>query len=183
MTSHSRIVLLNLSTGQAVNAFDPPTISAEITSMKLSKGRLFIGGDFATIGTETRRALATLDPSTVRSDEPHEQHDHRHAADRGRRAVRQGVRHLAERQATRRDRQLRRGGRATARAAGDVEHQPTPQRRCRTGRPRSTATSATRCSPRTCATSTSRPTASSSSSSRPAATASASSATRPPAGR
>lgn len=61
---HSRIVLLNLATGQAVNAFDPPTISAEITSMKLSNGRLFIGGDFATIGATNRRALATLDPDT-----------------------------------------------------------------------------------------------------------------------
>jgi PKD repeat protein len=61
---HSRIVLLNLSTGNAVSTFDPPNISAEITSMKLANGQLYIGGDFASIGTTTRRGLATLDPTT-----------------------------------------------------------------------------------------------------------------------
>ncbi len=61
---HSRIVLLNLSTGQAVSSFAPPVISAEVTSMELVGGRLYIGGDFTTIGNEARTALATLDSGT-----------------------------------------------------------------------------------------------------------------------
>ena len=61
---HSRIVLLSLSTGQAVSSFDPPAISAEISSMKLVGDRLYIGGEFNTIGGEARTALATLDPVT-----------------------------------------------------------------------------------------------------------------------
>ncbi|HEX5017553.1 MAG TPA: PKD domain-containing protein [Actinomycetes bacterium] len=61
---HSRVVLLNINTGNAVSTFDPPAISAEVTSMKLANGLLYIGGDFATIGGTTRRALATLDPVT-----------------------------------------------------------------------------------------------------------------------
>ncbi|MEO8105696.1 MAG: PKD domain-containing protein [Actinomycetes bacterium] len=62
--NHSRLVLLNLETGQAVNSFNPPAISAEVTAMKLSKGRLFIGGDFATVGGQARQAMASLDAST-----------------------------------------------------------------------------------------------------------------------
>ncbi len=61
---HSRIVLLNLATGNAVSSFDPPTISAEITSMKLANGQLYIGGDFASVGNQSRRAMASLDPVT-----------------------------------------------------------------------------------------------------------------------
>ncbi|MCZ3388009.1 MAG: PKD domain-containing protein [Actinomycetia bacterium] len=61
---HSRIVLLNLSTGQAVSSFDPPAISAEVSSMKLVGDRLYIGGEFKNIGSDTRTALATLDPAS-----------------------------------------------------------------------------------------------------------------------
>src|SRR5205814_389041 len=59
---HSRIVLLNINTGNAVSTFDPPNVSAEISSMKLANGQLYIGGDFASIGTTARQGLATLDP-------------------------------------------------------------------------------------------------------------------------
>ncbi|MFL6179801.1 MAG: PKD domain-containing protein [Actinomycetes bacterium] len=61
---HSRIVLLNINTGNAVSTFDPPNVSAEISSMKLANGQLYIGGDFASIGTTARQGLATLDPVT-----------------------------------------------------------------------------------------------------------------------
>ena len=61
---HSRLVLLDVATGQAVESFDPPAISAVVTSMKLSRGRLFIGGDFATVGGRARRAMASLDATT-----------------------------------------------------------------------------------------------------------------------
>jgi PKD repeat protein len=61
---HSRIALLNINTGNVISTFDPPNISAAITSMRLANDQLYIGGDFATIGTTSRRALASLDPST-----------------------------------------------------------------------------------------------------------------------
>lgn len=61
---HSRIVLLDLATGQAVSSFAAPAVSAAITDMKLVAGRLYISGDFVTIGGQPRTALATLDPDT-----------------------------------------------------------------------------------------------------------------------
>lgn len=61
---HSRVALLNLSNGSPVSTFNPPPISAEVTSMKLANGQLYIGGDFATIGATSRRAMATLNPTT-----------------------------------------------------------------------------------------------------------------------
>lgn len=62
--NHSRVALLRLSNGQPVASFDPPAISAIVETMKLVGGRLYIGGQFNTIGTESRTSLATLDPTT-----------------------------------------------------------------------------------------------------------------------
>ena len=62
--AHTRIALLNLNTGNPVSTFDPPNVSAAVTSMRLANGQLYIGGDFAFVGQTERRALASLDPNT-----------------------------------------------------------------------------------------------------------------------
>ena len=62
--THNRVALLNLNTGNPVAAFDPPNVSAAVTSMKLANGQLYIGGDFGFVGATQRRALASLNPDT-----------------------------------------------------------------------------------------------------------------------
>jgi PKD repeat protein len=60
----SRVVLLDLDTGEPVGSFAAPSISAEVTSMQLANGYLYIGGDFVNVAGRTQTALAALDANT-----------------------------------------------------------------------------------------------------------------------
>jgi PKD repeat protein len=59
------LALLSVATGARVPGFTPPAFSGgPINDMKLSNGRLWVGGSFATIGVAAQPALATVNPTT-----------------------------------------------------------------------------------------------------------------------
>lgn len=63
-TASKKIALLSTVTGALVPTFTPPAFNGEIDDVKLSNGRLFLGGAFTKVGTVARGGLATLNPTT-----------------------------------------------------------------------------------------------------------------------
>jgi hypothetical protein len=59
-----RVSLLDLATGAIVNGWKPPTISAATTSLVVSGGRLFVGGNFIKVGKTAQSGVVALDPTT-----------------------------------------------------------------------------------------------------------------------
>jgi ribosomal protein L24E len=63
--SHPRLVALDPATGQIDRSFNPPAPNAYVSSMTLLGDRLYIGGAFSTLGTDTAHPqLAALDVAT-----------------------------------------------------------------------------------------------------------------------
>jgi len=60
----SHVARLNVSTGQLVSGFKPPSINGEVIDVALRAGRLYIGGAFTAVKGQPQTSLAALDPST-----------------------------------------------------------------------------------------------------------------------
>jgi len=59
-----RVAKLDATTGGIVSGWKPPTLNGLTTSLVLSGGRLFVGGNFTKAGTAPRGGLVALDPTT-----------------------------------------------------------------------------------------------------------------------
>uniref|UniRef100_UPI0006848399 PKD domain-containing protein n=1 Tax=Arthrobacter castelli TaxID=271431 RepID=UPI0006848399 len=59
-----KVVQVSINTGNRVASFAPGPIDAVVHDMKLVDDRLFIGGNFTSIGGVNRSSLAELDPDT-----------------------------------------------------------------------------------------------------------------------
>ena len=63
-TTAYKITQLNISNGSVVSSFKPKTVNAIVHDVQYNNGRLFIGGEFTTIGGVARHRLAELNPTT-----------------------------------------------------------------------------------------------------------------------
>ncbi len=63
--ARSKLALLDLSTCSVDPAFVPPAFDLKIDQLAYGAGRLFVGGDFTTIGGAAYDYLAELDPATA----------------------------------------------------------------------------------------------------------------------
>ncbi len=63
-SSSSRLARLDVSNGQKVGGFSPPSFNAVIKNVDLVGGRLLVGGSFKTVGGQSRTSLASLNPTT-----------------------------------------------------------------------------------------------------------------------
>jgi hypothetical protein len=62
--TRSRLALLDASTGAIAPGWKSPSINAEVNSVALRNGRLYVAGDFTTVAGQSRVGLAVLDPAT-----------------------------------------------------------------------------------------------------------------------
>ncbi|MGH3497050.1 MAG: PKD domain-containing protein [Nocardioidaceae bacterium] len=63
-TPASHVVLLDVNTGAIVSSFKAATTNGAVQTIQLSGNRLFVGGNFKTVGGIAHAGLATLDAST-----------------------------------------------------------------------------------------------------------------------
>lgn len=59
-----RVALLDLSTGAVVSTWKPVKLNSLTTSLVERGGRLFVGGNFTTVGKATQSGIVALDPAT-----------------------------------------------------------------------------------------------------------------------
>ena len=62
--SHSRIVKVNITTGQPVAQFNPPNFNGRIHAIALRGDRLYVAGRFLNIGGQSHTLFAALNPTT-----------------------------------------------------------------------------------------------------------------------
>jgi hypothetical protein len=62
--SASHVARLNVSTGQLITGFKPPSINGDVIDVALRAGRLYVSGAFTAIKGQPQTSLAALDPST-----------------------------------------------------------------------------------------------------------------------
>ncbi len=58
------VALIDTTTGNLVPGWKTPTLNGEAWTVKLSNGRLFVGGTFTTVGGKPHAGLVTLNPTT-----------------------------------------------------------------------------------------------------------------------
>ncbi len=60
----SKVVRLDVTTGQPVPGFKAPALNGQVWDMVLQNGRLYVGGAFTKVGTTVKSGLVALDPAT-----------------------------------------------------------------------------------------------------------------------
>lgn len=66
--TNSRVALLDVSTGQRVASFKPPTINGVVQTIATAGSRLIIGGNFTKVGGVAHGGLAALNATTGAAD-------------------------------------------------------------------------------------------------------------------
>ncbi len=62
--SASRLAKVDVTTGQRVASFAPPSFNGRIHDLALRGGRLYVGGRFTTVGGQPHTLVAAVDPDT-----------------------------------------------------------------------------------------------------------------------
>jgi PKD repeat protein len=62
--STSRLAKVDVTTGQKVTSFAPPSLNGRVHDIQLRGGRLFVEGRFTTVGGQPHTLVAAVDPTT-----------------------------------------------------------------------------------------------------------------------